>query len=527
MKEDQVVVKVQVTSEEWGLAEKLAPITAPWENGAIGHLRLTGDGERRCWLATDNARVVRVVGDAEAATFELSIPPRLTVLAQQVCRDLPATELCLLELDDGARILRVRGDVGEVMVPASVGRYPDADAYLDELAVRGFDLEVDRRLLVGALRAVGIRPEPLGEGETPPPLTFGVDDDGAWLKVPWPRRGPTLISVPGATSQPCAPKLLDLRLLGELVEVFEDGDEVLRVSFGQYPEAPVLVAAGRTQVALMPLRSDADRRVEEVIERVFGPDALILDGDGDYQLKTAGVPVWARLLGGDPPALRVFATVAADVECSPELLRELNDYNSSLRFLRVEWSNDIVTAAADLVADSLDPDELFTAFSRVDHVAENIGPMIVSVFGGRDLNNDAERWAAYLHTDIVAAVMPEAFTYLNGADAVEPWPFSRPVHVITAHNPYNLVRSASENAEANRRLAVELARLDARFCSCAGEARDVDYVEQGFLVWNLELDTIRRVAEQFRQEAVFELTDEELRLVHVASGSATAAPRRS
>ena len=147
--------------------------------------------------------------------------------------------------------------------------------------------------------------------------------------------------------------------------------------------------------------------------------------------------------------------------------------------------------------------------------------------GGRDLNRDAERWSAYLQTEISAELAPEARTVLSGPDAVTSWPFSRPVHVITGCNPHNLVRDADTNAAANRALGVELVRRDARFCACDGASRDGEHVEQGYLVWNLDLDTVRELADQFRQEAVFELTDDELRLVHVRTGEVTTAPRRA
>ena len=381
--------------------------------------------------------------------------------------------------------------------------------------------------LADALAAVAHRPEPADPEVDPLPVHIGCDDEGVWVGIAWPVEGPSRLRLFAERSQLTEPKPVYAAQLDDLLRLFDD---VVELSFGEWDGDILSLADGRFLAGLMPRRTRLEQirlEAEAVIRRVFGPDALERDGDGDYQLKTHGVPVWARLLDGDPVTLEVFATVATDLESSPELLAELNDINASLRFVKVVAADAMVTAEADLVAESLDADELFTAFSRVNHVAENTSGLIVSMFGGRDLNRDAERWSAYLQTEISAELAPEARTVLSGPDAVASWPFSRPVHVITGCNPHNLVREDDTNAAANRALGAELVRRDARFCACDGASRDGEHVEQGYLVWNLDLDTVRELADQFRQEAVFELTDDELRLVHVRTGEVTTAPRRA
>jgi len=515
-----------VSLAEWTQVAKLVRLAEPYETAVTGQLRLTADGNRRFWYATDNYRLGRFDAGPDPLEYELLVPPRLVLMASQVCRNDGRTELFVVDDPDGLPTLRVRGDAGEVSVPHRLGRFPDVEAMVDDFDGRTADLAVTAHRLVEALAAVAHRPEPADPEVDPLPVHIGCDDEGVWVGIAWPVEGPSRLRLSAERARPTEPKPVHATQLDDLLRLFDD---VVELSFGEWDGDILSLVDSRFLAGLMPRRNRFEQirfEAEAVIRRVFGPDALERDGDGDYQLKTHGVPVWARLLDGDPVTLEVFATVATDLESSPELLAELNDINASLRFVKVVAADSMVTAEADLVAESLDPDELFTAFSRVNHVAENTSALIVSMFGGRDLNRDAERWSAYLQTEISAELAPEARTVLSGPDAVESWPFSRPVHVITGCNPHNLERDDDTNAAANRVLGVELVRRGARFCLCDGASRDGEHVERGYLVWNLDLDTIRDLAEEFRQEAVFELTDDELRLVHVRTGEVTTAPRR-
>ena len=517
---------IVVSLAEWTQVAKLVRLAEPYETGVMGQLRLTADGNRRFWYATDSYRVGRFDAGPDPLEYELLVPPRLVLMASQVCRNDGRTELFVVADPDGSPTLRVRGDAGEVSVPHRLGHFPDVEAMVDDFDGRNPDLALTAHRLADALAAVAHRPEPADPEVDPLPVHIGCDDEGVWVGIAWPVEGSSRLRLVAEWSRPTEPKPVYAAQLDDLLRLFDD---VVALSFGEWDGDILSLGDGRFLAGLMPRRTRFEQirvEVERVIRRVFGPDAVERDGDGDYQLKTHGVPVWATLIDGDPVRLQVFATVAMELDSSPELLAELNDINASLAFVKVVAGGDTVTAEADLVAESLDADELFTAFSRVNHVAENTSGLIVSMFGGRDLNRDAERWESYLRTDISAELAPQSRTRLSGADAVDPWPLRGAVQVVTAFNPHNLVRDDAANDAAHRDLGVELVRRGARFCLCDGASRDGDHVERGYLVWNLGLEAVRELAEQFRQESVFELTEDELRLVHVRTGEVTSAPRR-
>jgi hypothetical protein len=220
-----------------------------------------------------------------------------------------------------------------------------------------------------------------------------------------------------------------------------------------------------------------------------------------------------------PPTLRVLATVAAEIENSPELLHEINEINTNLTFAKVDWDNNFVTVSSDLVAETLDAEELDTAYSRVRQIAVEMSEVIITMFGGRGVNSDAERWNAYRNTIVAAELYPEQKLFLNGPNSIEDWPFINDVFVITAHNPLGIQRTAEDNNKANQELATEIVRCGGRYCAAVGESRDGDYGESGFVVWNLSIDDAIYLGRRFRQEAIFMASENEFRLVDLSDGS--------
>src|SRR5690606_14769710 len=173
------------------------------------------------------------------------------------------------------------------------------------------------------------------------------------------------------------------RLWSNLVDSLDPGPVKL-VLPSEPSRALRLEQEGHT-VLLMPVDPGrpALQRATACLEEVFGPDVLLLDDDGDFVLTNYGVPVYARLDGGNRPLLTVFATVLYDVEPTGELLEELNQINVGVSFARAHWSDGIVTVRGELVADTVDPPELIAMFDRVRELADGLGPALSVRFGGK------------------------------------------------------------------------------------------------------------------------------------------------
>jgi hypothetical protein len=85
--------------------------------------------------------------------------------------------------------------------------------------------------------------------------------------------------------------------------------------------------------------------------------------------------------------------------------------------------------------------------------------------------------------------------------------------VVTAWNPGSEPLSRVENAERNNALLDELRNSDAELRDALGCAPDGSWCEESYLVNGPSSRSLRKVARQFGQEAIFELTQDEL-VVH-------------
>ena len=491
----------------------------------MGFVRLVADGRQRSWFASDGFRMVRLTGEPDSGTYEILIPPRLILMADTVAGDDGSTQLLLRnDPDRGGPTIAIRGLNGEAEAILPDLRYPNIDSVFADLAGIPPLVTVDDQRFFAALASVGVSPIERDDDAGPVIVRIGSGEGHLWMRTDWDDVGASVLSISGDGGAPVPPQRFNLRFVSDLVRLF---DEPIQISVGDHVPQMKL-SGGRISAGLMAVKQEFEllrESVEEVIDTVFGSDSLQRDGDGDYQIKVVGIPVWGRLLDGDPAHLTVFATLLTQVDGTPELLAELNDLNTNLTFVRVNWDGGIVTARVELVASTLDPTELFTAYQRVNDAAANLSPTLSTVFGGATLDRDAERWSAYLDTVITAEMLPDSIKALNGPDASGPWPFSAPVHVITAWNPYNIERSTEENDTANVELAVALAGRDVRFIPGRGTSSDGQHHEDSHITWSLTREEAIEIGRQFRQEAVFELTADEFRLVHCGTGVATSVPR--
>jgi len=114
-------------------------------------------------------------------------------------------------------------------------------------------------------------------------------------------------------------------------------------------------------------RADAHRaRVEALCRHYLGVDELAVDADGDIPVRIGESGLYyVSLLDGEPPLVRVHTRLLRDVEASPELLERLNEMNRGIVSARVFWQDGSIVAATEVVAATIDQDEL-------DHVCRAV-----------------------------------------------------------------------------------------------------------------------------------------------------------
>lgn len=123
--------------------------------------------------------------------------------------------------------------------------------------------------------------------------------------------------------------------------------------------------------------------VEKLLGTQTGSDRVVADEDGDYPVRFGSALYYVRLVGEPDPDVKVFAVALDDVPASAELLADLNDINSKLRFARAFHVREGVLVEADLVGESVDPLGFHTACEAVGHVADTIGTSLAKKYGGR------------------------------------------------------------------------------------------------------------------------------------------------
>jgi hypothetical protein len=130
--------------------------------------------------------------------------------------------------------------------------------------------------------------------------------------------------------------------------------------------------------------------LEKLLREGFGIPDLAPDEDGDYPFRFGSAAYYVRLVNEHAPTVQLFGVVVRDVKRSPKLLGRLNDINASLGFVRVYWIDNKVVVATELVAETLDAEELGNACNVLGRAADGIGRGLVGEFGGHVLFEDAE-----------------------------------------------------------------------------------------------------------------------------------------
>jgi T3SS (YopN, CesT) and YbjN peptide-binding chaperone 1 len=133
-----------------------------------------------------------------------------------------------------------------------------------------------------------------------------------------------------------------------------------------------------------------ESEVRERVGRLLGEyldNAAVDPTEAPVAIRAGTAVVQVRLIDADPPVVRVFSALLRRVEVSPELLTELNEINAHLSFVRLFWRDGAVLAATELLAATIDPNELANACDVLCDVADYYDVQLHQRFGG-DLSFD-------------------------------------------------------------------------------------------------------------------------------------------
>lgn len=516
-----------IPAGEWRRARELATIVEFDERHDLGSLRLRSNGSTRRWYAANETCAAFFDGDPDPGLYDVGVPP--SILRFVDADDENDVVLRFADEDDGFR-LTVTGPNGSLRVAPHQGAFPHMEGWLIEGERIGAATQVralDLHELVSASLQTRERND---DGSANADWWIGVVDGNVIVDVLWSDLGPSNFRLDTKGPEGAVVVRADPLKLLALLELFDPQTE-LAIDMPRYVDDPIVLRADGMQaiVRSKPNQTQQVRaHVESVIESVAGRLAIIPDSDGDYPLQRRATPIYARLRAdADPPTLQVFAVLLNGVDASPELHTELNDLNASTTFAKVFHTGRQVLAIVDLVAQTLDAHELVTSVRRIREVADAIAPTLATVFGG-ELAPDpaAQRRAYYRHTIIEAEFVPGVATALNGADALEVWPWDAPIHVLTGWNPQGAMIGDDEAERINIRIAEDILTRGGRFAFGAGRSPDGAHREPSLIAWGLTRDDALDMGRKASQDAIFELTVDEIRFVDCLDGTVTAWSRR-
>ena len=525
-------VSMTVPADEIGdVLRVVEPLTRDSdERSAAGRILLRTRRGRREWIASDFGRLVVLVGGECDEDVEVILSPRLVHAAGWLGADDGDDVLLTVHPGENQRGVEVHGPLGTMAIPSVAAPFIDVDSVLARVhAANGPTATLIARNLQRLALTSAHRPAGWPSDERPEPKHWLAIEDGAVvLHADWAEFQAATARVHATTAGEGAVAIAPRRFADLLRPIDPESEVVLTLP--EDPASPILVTTESWRGLLLPvdITHEALRpAVEEELIRVFGRDVVHRDGDGDYPLTMRGAPAYARLVPDRPVRLQIFAVVLDGVERSPDLLEELDDINRAIGFARCFHAGRQVLAEVDLLAETLDPDELVTATDRVLDVANTSGPVLAIRFGGRNPRTELDDLLEpYLQTVISVDVGGDSPAMLTGPDAVEQWPFGdERVFVITAWAPFGRPRPRDVDVASLADLAADLVRVEANFTRADGASADGSHTEPSFLVWDISEQDAVGLGRHYGQEAIFALDADAVEVIACYEPRRVARPR--
>ena len=128
---------------------------------------------------------------------------------------------------------------------------------------------------------------------------------------------------------------------------------------------------------------DLRSTVEKMLKEYLGVDKLVTDDEGDYPVRSGSAKYYVRLSEGKPSIINVYAQILVGVYSSPALYDRINRVNAVIQFGRLFHDGETVFAATELVADTMDPEELAEACKSIADLADTYDDLFKQEFGGQ------------------------------------------------------------------------------------------------------------------------------------------------
>ena len=120
----------------------------------------------------------------------------------------------------------------------------------------------------------------------------------------------------------------------------------------------------------------------EHLRAATGSPALALDDDGDIPMQFGSAMVFVRAFA-DPPIVRVFSPILAEVGLGVDLLDAINELNAEHFFTKWFVTDGVLIACVDVFGTPLVADHVLHACGVVGEIAGSLDEELQDRFGGR------------------------------------------------------------------------------------------------------------------------------------------------
>jgi hypothetical protein len=130
--------------------------------------------------------------------------------------------------------------------------------------------------------------------------------------------------------------------------------------------------------------------IEKNLAAMLELEKVSPDADGEYSFPHGSADVTLRLVDEPVPLLQLSAVLVSGVKKKARLLEALNEVNATETGFRVFRFEDLLIAAWEIPADTLDPRQFTEICHRFADAADRIDTVLARKFGGKTARADAD-----------------------------------------------------------------------------------------------------------------------------------------
>jgi hypothetical protein len=130
--------------------------------------------------------------------------------------------------------------------------------------------------------------------------------------------------------------------------------------------------------------------IERNLAAMLEVERVAPDGDGEYTFPHGSAEITLRLLDAPMPLLQFSAVLVSGMKKKARVLEAVNEVNAGELGVRVFRFEDLVIAAWEVPADTLDARQFTDACRRFAETADRLDTLLARKLGGKTARADAD-----------------------------------------------------------------------------------------------------------------------------------------